>query len=489
MVSSCSYQKTHPVHLFVFVLYKRTSLRPLTKGLSFTFVHFYGQNPPYPSVPWTFSFISRSFDNMAHHMCTPPLVMWRDLSPYGAALHPPGHSSPRVLVIGGGVTGLITSWVLLDHGYHVTIISQSWASYHPNQQRLTSQIAGALWEFPPAVCGKHTDLDSLTHSKIWCMVAYHIWDAIASDPQLSDAAGVRMRPSDFYFLRPIEEDAAQLSKMQEIMASGVRGFHRGADLIKKRNVDSSFGVVDAYEHLAPVIDTDRCMAWLMKLVQAKGAVMITETVSGDLLHIEDELRVRYDADAIVNATGIAGTELADDNTCYPLRGALLRVVNDGRHFPKVDAALTISADVTHDSSEFIFLLPRNDNILLVGGIAQPGQWDLDLTVDSPEVKRMRKRCEEFYPPLKNAKLDEEYPFAQGLRPARGRNVRVERELRYRGPAEKSSMVVHSYGHGGSGWSFSFGCAADVMALIKEAILEERSKTMDMIGNFTIKARL
>ena len=423
---------------------------------------------------------------MAYRMY-PPLVMWRDLSPYSSPLRAPDRSSPRVLVIGGGVTGLVTSWVLLDRGYHVTIISKSWASYYPNQQRLTSQIAGALWEFPPAVCGQHTDSTSLSHSKRWCMVAYHIWDSIAAIPELSAASGVRVKPADFFFLRPIEEDATQFAKMQEIMASGVRGFHRGTDLIKKRNVDPLYGVADAYEHLAPIIDTDQCMAWLMELVRAKGATMITETIHGDLLELEDELRERYDVDVIVNATGLAGAELAGDETCYPLRGALIRVINDGKQFPKVDTALTIGADAARDTTEIIFLLPRNDNILLIGGIAQPHQWDLDLNLDSQAVQEMKKRCEAFLPGLKNARLDPEYPFAQGLRPARARNVRVERELRRKGPAKKPSRVIHNYGHGGSGWSFSFGCAADVMALIEEAMLDVHPKAMTMFGE--LKARL
>src|SRR5215469_11824934 len=134
------------------------------------------------------------FHTMPYKMY-PPLVMWRDLSPYGAPMRSPDRSSPRVLVIGGGVTGLITSWVLLDRGYNVTIISKEWASYYPDRQRLTSQIAGALWEFPPAVCGQHTDATSLSHSKRWCMVAYHIWDAIAAIPELSAASGVRTKPA------------------------------------------------------------------------------------------------------------------------------------------------------------------------------------------------------------------------------------------------------------------------------------------------------
>lgn len=62
----------------------------------------------------------------------------------------------------------MTAWTLLDHGYRVTILSKEWATF-ADKQRLTSQIAGALWEFPPAVCGQHTNKISLTNSKRWCM--------------------------------------------------------------------------------------------------------------------------------------------------------------------------------------------------------------------------------------------------------------------------------------------------------------------------------
>lgn len=66
--------------------------------------------------------------------------------------------------------------------------------------------------------------------------------------------------------------------------------------------------------------------------------------------------------------------------------------------------------------------------------------------------------------LKDAQLDADYPLAQGLRPFRGSNVRVERELRRTG-----SKIVHSYGHGGAGWSLSFGCAQDVAALVDQTL--------------------
>ncbi|KAJ8120132.1 hypothetical protein ONZ43_g3082 [Nemania bipapillata] len=390
-----------------------------------------------------------------------PLIFGRDISPSAQPLRRPSSKSPHILVIGGGVIGLVSSWVLLDRGYRVTILSKAWVS---DEQRLTSQIAGALWEFPPAVCGQHTDAISLAHSKKWCMTAYHIWDAIASIPSLSEESGVRMMPSDFFFLDKVEKDPRQVSKMTEIMASGVRGFYRGADIIEDRGIDPSYGAVDAYELMAPIIDTDKAMQWLTALVEKKGAKFVTETINDDLIDVEDSLRARFNADVIVNCAGLQSSTLAGDKSVYPIRGGLIRVINDGTAFPKVNAALTITADAAHSSNEIVFLVPRNDNILLIGGITEAHKWDLDLTLESPIIRRMRARCESFLPGLKDARLDADYPLAQGLRPFRGSNVRVERELRRTG-----SKIVHSYGHGGAGWSLSFGCAQDVLSLVEQTL--------------------
>jgi len=48
----------------------------------------------------------------------------RNLSLEPIRLIGPSASSPSVLVVGGGVTGIISSWVLFDRGYHVTIVSK-----------------------------------------------------------------------------------------------------------------------------------------------------------------------------------------------------------------------------------------------------------------------------------------------------------------------------------------------------------------------------
>ena len=331
------------------------------------------------------------------------------------------------------------------------------------------------------------------------MTAYNIWDAIAADPKRAAISGVQMKSSNFFFPCPIEEDSAQYMKMQEIESSGVRGFSRAPSLIQKQGIDPRYGAVDAYEHLAPIIDTDRSMEWLMVLVQSKGAMFVTETIHGELFDQEDELRDRFGTDVIVNATRLSGLELAGDKTCFPLRGALVRIINDGTDFPKVESSLAITADAAHDS-EIVFILPRNDDILLLGGIAQPHEWNLDLTIDSPVIQRMRARCENFLPGLKNARVDPDYPLAQGLRPARERNVRVERELRqHRVTANgrerlEPSRIVHSYGQGGAGWSLSFGCAEDVAALVEDALHNLPAEAMAKaerlkVGDVHVQAQL
>jgi D-amino-acid oxidase len=56
------------------------------------------------------------------------LILGLDLSVLPDPLLAPSDTSPHVLVIGGGVTGLTTSWLLLDKGYRVTILSKAWTT-------------------------------------------------------------------------------------------------------------------------------------------------------------------------------------------------------------------------------------------------------------------------------------------------------------------------------------------------------------------------
>lgn len=237
---------------------------------------------------------------------------------------------------------------------------------------------------------------------------------------------------------------------------------------------------DAYQLLSPAIDTDVYMMWLHFVLSCKGATFVTERIKGDLLSQEEELLSRFNAFALVNATGLSAQELAGDDTVYPLRGAIIRVKNDGTKFPKLTEALAVTHDETYGTDEdMVFIVPRNDNILILGGkssftvqlsalflttkcpgITEPNEWKLDFTVDTPVIKRMRERCNAFVPGLEHAEYDDETDLLQGLRPFRGSNVRVERETKTKEDGS-NSRIIHTYGQGGSGFSLSFGCAGTV----------------------------
>lgn len=395
----------------------------------------------------------------------------RDISTAPVPLQPTNSESRRVLVIGGGVTGLTTAWLLLDAGYHVTIVSREWASYGDGP-RLASQVAGALWELPPAGCGPQAQQDKLPLVQKWALDSLEVYRAITEHPVLATAFGVRMRMCTVFHQNNIDDDTIKAGKLNLIKNSKLEGFSRGTHLFNKYgvNVDSHGGLVDAYEHLAPVIDTDVAMGFLMRLVRSKGAIFNTDTVHGHILDQEEHLLAMYGADAIVNATGVWAVDAAQDKTVYPLRGATLRLINDGERFPKVDNCFVVSSE-TKTSGNFedqAFIVPRNDNVLLLGSIIHQDSWFLDLTETCADVQEMRGRCEDLLPSLRNARTDPCYPLSQGRRPMRLAHVRVEREEETTQSGAQST-IVHAYGHGGAGWSLAFGSARQVVGCIQDQL--------------------
>lgn len=318
----------------------------------------------------------------------------------------------------------------------------------------------------------------------WALESLEVYRTMASNKELAAAFGIKVDLCTSFHTNKIKDDVVKSKKMDLILSSKLPNFHWNlSDLLSKYNANpnSHGGLHDAYEHLAPLIDTDVAISFLTRLVRAKGANLVTDTISGSLQAIEPHLRV-YNASAIVNATGSAALETASDESVYPLRGAVLRVINDGSDFPRITNSFLVSTESKPDGNfrDMAFIVPRNDNILILGSITQPNQWQFDLTPESPEIKDMRKRCEDLLPVLKNARLDPKYPLAQGARPYRKGNVRVEREGR---KTWGKSRIVHAYGHGGAGWSLAFGSGRECLRLVEEIHATE------IQGGFEVSARL
>ncbi len=362
-----------------------------------------------------------------------------------------GDIGRSVLVIGAGVSGLTSALCLRRKGFAVTLIADAFAP------RVTSIVAGALWEWPPAVCGHHRDESSLARSKLWCATSYDIFSELSANP----ATGVSLRPVTFYFKRPIEENRRQHEKMEEL-ARKVRQFRHDSHLIAENHVNPRLGLQDAYTHLAPMIDTDVYMRWLLDEVQRSGCRILQRTLIGPLREQQEALMQSYGADAIVHCTGLGAKELAEDKM-YPMRGALIRVRNDGKAMPRITQAHCVSHDGSSADRGFVFIVPRGDNMLILGGLAEPDEWGKNIGLHNYEpIREMHRRCLEFLPALQDAEIDAAEPVRVGLRPFRAGNVRLERE--------PGSRIVHNYGHGGSGVTFSWGCALEVAQLVESTDL-------------------
>jgi D-amino-acid oxidase len=356
----------------------------------------------------------------------------------------------RVLVIGAGVTGLTTSLCLRRAGFEVSVVAEQFA---PD---IVSVVAGALWEWPPAVCGHHLDATSLERSKLWCMDSYRAFSDLARRPD----TGVFLRPVVFYFRSPVAERPRDLAKMNELRDK-VAGFVHSPALIQRHRVNPEAGVVDAYGHLAPMVDTDTYMAWLMKQVRMAGCHVEQGRIGGDLREAEASLLELFGADAIVNCTGLGAMELAGDEM-YPLRGALVRVHNDGRSMPRILTAHCVAHDPESTEQDMVFIVPRGRDMLVLGGMTEAHEWNLDIGLDNyGPVGDMLTRCQQFLPVLARAELDEKEPVRVGLRPFRTGNVRVE--------LEPGTAIIHNYGHGGSGVTFSWGCADEVVGIAKALV--------------------
>ena len=430
----------------------------------------------------------------------PPYTEEVKLSVADTALKPPTASSKHIVVIGGGVSGLMSAWILLDGGHKVTILSDHWAwtkDFH--KSRLTSQIAGALWEFPPGGCGV-TEMTKpplgwaqLEQYEEWALQSFEFYEMFMNHQERHKAEfGLSMAKLNSFFYKPMSKDPevtstnADEAKLAHITACTKSNPPRLSGGVQRHNEDikgfmQGIGVgehyqgllKDGYTHNAPIINTDKAMVFLMELLRNKGAEM--ETVHLKKLekkYLED---LGYEPDGVINATGLGAKDLVADEDVFPVRGAIKRMANSTfDKFHNLNEAYLVPSQVDPDNPKdhvkTVFLVPRSDEILIVGSIVQPHNDQLDLTANSPEVEIMWKRARDFLPTLDYAQPIPHYPLGEGLRPFTSKNVKVRAEER------GSLKVVHNYGHGGSGWTLAVGCARTAVHLLETWLDEKNKKT-------------
>ncbi|MGH2544866.1 MAG: FAD-dependent oxidoreductase [Ardenticatenaceae bacterium] len=307
----------------------------------------------------------------------------------------------RVLVIGGGVSGLTSARLLLEAGWEVTVAAREWAP------QIVSSVAAAVWQ-PFQVA----------HSRAneWALRSLHYFYELARNP----ATGVRIaRGRQFH--RALAEPVtwAEYLKVYRPLV---------ADELPE-------GYTCGYEFEAPIIETPKYMQWLLDGVTLRGATLVTREVQS-----LDQVLPEWPL--VVNCSGLGARELIGDETMVPIRGQIVRVAPG-----LVDTFLFDEEEADQPT----YIIPRADGTIL-GGTALHGDWDT--TIRPATTEQIRARARRLVPAVADVEI---LDVLVGLRPGRP-TICLEAE-RF-GP----SRVIHNYGHGGAGFTLSWGCAEEVVRL-------------------------
>jgi D-amino-acid oxidase len=313
-----------------------------------------------------------------------------------------------IVVVGAGVCGLTTGIELLQAGLPVRIVAEE----IPGR---TSLAAGAMWG------PYHAE----PWDKVWAwgLVSLEVFRGLSD---LSDS-GVRM-VSGIEASRQFMDPPPWGDLLPDCRPCG--------------EDELPPGFVSGYRFTVPLIDMPIYLDHLQSRVMELGGRIETGTV-GDWSEIKN-------ATAIVNCTGLGASRLAGDTTMRAICGEHVVLKNPG-----IDEFFS---EDTGMSPDLVCFYPHGDTIVL-GGTAIDNNGSI--VADHATAERIIERCSAIDSRLANAQL---LDHRVGGRPTRPQ-VRVEQEDRQVGPP-----VVHNYGHGGAGVTLSWGCAMEVVRLVRAACL-------------------
>lgn len=317
-------------------------------------------------------------------------------------------NAAKIEVIGAGVSGLTTAITLQLAGYSVSI----YAEKLPNET--TSAVAAAIW-FPYKVGPKKKSLQ-------WSQITYEWFQYLAA--KCASSSGVSMvnllelvdNEADAWWLSAIPKTAARLARPDEMP----KGFDLG------------------YLVRVPMIQTQIYLPFLERIFRNLGGKIQQGRMENMTSFVDD-------ANLMVNCSGLGARELVRDTTMYAIKGQLLKLE------PMEDCAYVVAdAMPGMHLHEATYVFPRKDCIVL-GGTAIQGEDSIDW--DRELGERLLVRCISLVPKLAGLKIQSQ---VIGLRPGRP-EIRLERNGR----------LIHNYGHGGSGFTVSWGCALEVLKLVSE----------------------
>jgi D-amino-acid oxidase len=321
-----------------------------------------------------------------------------------------------VAIIGAGVSGSTCGVVFAERGYRTAIFAKE------TGQQTTSGAAAALW-FP-------YDAEPAERVIPWALDGYRALIDLSRDSR----AGVSMIELRQFSRAPgiqIPDWAISLGAQAVIPSTP---FVMSSEVETSLAVNSSF-FKSGFALTVPLMDTTIYLDYLENRFVAAGGSMIADVQLEKLEEVDQKF------DLVINCAGIGARELVQDVDLEPHRGQVAVV-------PRIEG---FSCAIVCDDEPLMYAIPRRNDCVFGG----TNDISSDLAADPATTGRIVAECSRVL------KIEKPNVLAErvGLRPFRKSGVRLQRDQ-----LRDGRTVIHNYGHGGSGFTLSWGCAREVVGL-------------------------
>jgi D-amino-acid oxidase len=343
-----------------------------------------------------------------------------------------------VAIVGAGVSGLTCGVVFAERGYRTAIFAKE------TGQQTTSGAAAAVW-FP---------YDAEPAEKVipWALQTF---DVLADLTRMPESGVSMIETRQFLRTGEIEIPDWAIPLGASVIPSPVEaatqrtksarpGFQSRGATSKLPSRDPSTPLRSAQDdHVfasgfsmkVPLTDTTIYLDYLAARFRKAGGEIHANVHFRNLEDVDSKF------DLVINCAGIGARELVQDIDLEPHRGQVAIV-------PKIEG---LSCAIVCDDAPLMYAIPRANDCVF-GGTNDVSD---NLAPDPETTSQIVAECSRVLNIDKPGVLAERV----GLRPFRRSGVRLERDRLGDGRA-----VIHNYGHGGAGFTLSWGCAREVLDL-------------------------
>jgi len=317
----------------------------------------------------------------------------------------------NVAIIGAGVSGLTCGIVFAERGYRTAIFAKDIG------QQTTSSVAAAVW-FPYHV-------EPAERVVPLAIETYHVLLDLSAFPE-TGVSIIESRQFSRTGKIEIPDWAIPLGAQSIPVATALCA-------LADRTQAGSYSFTSGFSLRTPLMDTTIYLEYLAaRFRKAAGEI-----------HANVRLEKLEDADSkfdlVINCAGIGARELLQDTNLEPHRGQVAIV-------PNVEG---LSCAIVCDDEPLMYAIPRTNDCVFGG----TNELSDDLAADPATTSRIVAECSRVLnidkPPVRAERV--------GLRPFRRSGVRLERDR-----LRDGRTVIHNYGHGGAGFTLSWGCAREVL---------------------------